>query len=233
MNPTTTALLAAVSCAGLVILAIAAWYYLYRRPRDRKAPHRLGREMNLQLLNESGEKEPAWYGGRRRDHDFALTYANLRYGNYGPARSRTVEEVVLSLRLAVALNVAREQDIIAYFHHGRSYRPGELPEDFADGFDRRNTGRLSEESRQALLHFAQNFGGLRLRDRATAPPDLFAAQALPAAQVVLVHDRPGYKQTPQQVTILLDALLDVACILEKDQAFADRPSASVENADSA
>jgi len=224
-------MLAAVGLAGLVILAIAAWYLLYRRPRDRNAPHRLGREMGLQQLNEGGE-EPVWYGGRCGDHDFALTYANLRYGNYGRARSRTVEEVVLSLRLAVALNVDREHDIIAYFHHGRPYKPGELPEDFAAGFDRRHTERLSEASRQALLQFAQHYGGLRLRDRATAPPDLFAAEALPGAQVVLVHDRPGYKQTPQQVAILLDALLDVACILEKDQALADRPSANVENADS-
>lgn len=218
MNIPYPALTVIVVFIALVIAAIAGWYYLYRRPRDEKAPHRLGQEMSLQQLNEGSRKVPVWYGGRREDHDFAVTYANLRYGNYGHRRQRTVQEVVLSLRLAVALNVAGPQDIVAYFQHGRPYEPGELPEDFEHAFDRRNTDRLSQESRDALLHFTQNYGSLRLRDRATAPTDLFAAEALPDAQVVLVHARPGYKQTPQQVEALLDALLVVAKQLEEDLA---------------
>lgn len=212
------ALLVAAVFVALVILAIAAWYFLYRRPRDQSAPHRLGQELGLQQLNESQGKIPAWYGGRYKDHDFGVTHANLRYGNYGPRASRTVEQVRLSLRLAVALNVAEPQDIIAYFRHGRPYEPGEEPEDFEAAFDRRNTGRLSAESRDALLHFTQNYGGLRLRDRATAPADLFADEALPDARVVLVHDRPGYKQTADQVYELLDALLEVAKPLEAEFA---------------
>lgn len=212
------AFLVAAVFVGLVILLLIGWYYLYRKPRDQGAPHRLGQEMGLQQINEGRGKVPAWYGGRHKDHDIGVTYANLRYGNYGPRSSRTVEEVRLSLRLAIALNVARPQDIIAYFHHGRPFEPGEEPQNFEAAFDRRNTDRLSTESRDALLHFTQNYGGLRLRDRAGAPADLFAAGALPDAQVVLVHDRPGYKQTPAQITELLDALLAVAEPLEKDFA---------------
>ena len=215
--PYNAVLVAAVFVA-LVILAILGWYYLYRKPRDQGAPHRLGQELGLQQLNEGRGKVPSWYGGRYGDHDIGVTFANLRYGNYGPRASRTVQEVRLSLRLAIALNVAEPQDIVAYFNHGRSYEPGKEPEDFEAAFDRRNTDRLSPESRGALLHFTQNYGGLRLRDRATAPADLFAAEALPDAQVVLVHDRPGYKQTAPQIYELLDALLEVAKPLEKDFA---------------
>lgn len=221
MDSTALALLIAVSCAGLVVLAAAAWYYFYRRPRDQNAPHRLGREMGLAQLNEGSREIPVWYGGRYQDHEIALTYANLRYGSYGMVHARTVEEVILSLRLAVALNVSAPQDIVAYFHHGRRHVPGQVPEDFADAFDRRSTDRLSQESRDALLRFAQNYGSLRLRDRAGAPPDLFTAEALPAAQVVLVHDRPGYKQTAEQVYELLGALIELARTLEADAALND------------
>ncbi len=204
----------------LSILAVAAWYYLYRMPRDQNAPHRLGEEMGLEQLNEGSRRVPVWYGSRFHDHDFAMTYANLRYGNYGPKPQRTVEDVKLSLRLALALNVDEPQDIVAYFQHGRDHEPGVLPEDFEEAFDRRNTDRLSQASRDALLAFTQNHGSLRLRDRATGPAALFVPEALPAAQVVLVHDRPGYKQTPQQVDSLLEAMLQVAQQLESDPALA-------------
>lgn len=206
---------------GGTAVAAAAWYYLYRRPRDQNAPHRLGREMGLQQLNRGSSRVPVWFGGRYGGHDFGLTYANLRYGGYGKRPEKKIEDVVLSLRLAVALNAAQAQDIVAYFQHGRPYEPGILPEDFEAAFDRRNSDRLSAASREALLHFTQNYGSLRLRDRATAPKDLFVKEALPDAQVVLVHDRPGYKQTPAQVYELLDALLQVAEPLEADFAAAN------------
>jgi len=207
--------LIALMAAGLAVLVVASWYYLYRRPRDANAPHRLGREMGLQPLNTGDRTHPVWYGGRVGDHDFALTYANLRYGSYGPRFEKKVEDVRLSLRLAIAIHAADPQDIIAYFRHDRPHEAGETPENFDAAFDRRNTERLSQESRDALLRFAQSYGGLRLRDRATAPEELFVAEALPDAQVVLVHDRPGYKQTPQQVSALLDALVETASPLEE------------------
>jgi len=222
MNSTVQAFLVAALFAALFALAFGVWYYYYRLPRDQNAPHRLGQEMGLQQLNEGSRKVPVWYAGRYEDHDFGLTYANLRYGNYGRRPARTVQEVVLSLRLTVALNVPEPQDIIAYFHHGRPYKPDLVPEGFEDAFDRRNTDRLSQESRDALLHFTQNYGSLRLRDRDTAPEALFAAEALPDAQIVLVHDRPGYKQTPEQAYALLDALLKVAKQLEEDSALNNR-----------
>ncbi|MFN2172834.1 MAG: hypothetical protein ACK2U0_19525 [Candidatus Promineifilaceae bacterium] len=214
MDQPYRAILIALLAAGLAVLVVAAWYYLCRRPRDRNAPHRLGREMGLQQLNVGSQSYPIWYGGRYGDHDFALTYANLRYGRYGPKFEKTVEKVRLSLRLAIALHADNPQDVIAYFRHDRPHEPGVTPEDFEAAFDRRNTDRLSQESRDALLHFAQSYGGLRLRDRATAPAELFIAEALPAAQVVLVHDHPGYKQTPRQIYALLDALLETAQPLE-------------------
>ena len=219
MDQPYRAILIAVLSVGVAVLAIVAWYYLYRRPRDQNAPHRLGREMGLVQLNEGSRQLPIWYGGRFKDHDFGLTYANLRYGSYGRKAAKTVDEVRLSLRLAIALHVHAPQDIVAYFHHGRPYEPGAEPPDFEAAFDRRNSDRLSQESRAALLHFAQNYGSLRLRDRATAPKDLFVAEALPQAQVVLVHDRPGHKQTPEQINTLLDGLLEVAQQLEADPAF--------------
>ncbi len=217
------ALVLAGSVAAL-ILGLAGWYYFYRRPRDERAPHRLGREMGLGQLNEGGRQTPVWYGGRLADHEFALTYANLRYGRYGRRPARTVEDVILSLRLALAVDVPAGQDIVAYFQHGREFAPGETPPDFDFAFDRRHTDRLSEESRQALLAFTQNFGSLRLRDRAGAPPALFVPEALPEAHVVLVHDRPGHKQTPAEVGALLDALQHVAGVLEADPAFAAQES---------
>lgn len=219
MNSNTLALLLTAAICILIVLAWVAWYYFYRKPRDQNAPHRLGKEMGLRQLNEGSRDTPVWYAGRYADHDFGLTYANLRYGSYGPKHARTVEEVILSLRVAVALNVAEAQDIIAYFHHGRPYEPGLKPEDFEDAFDRRNTDRLNQQSRDALLYFTQNYGSLRLRDRATAPAALFADEALAGAQVVLVHDRRGYKQSPEQVYVLLDALVEVAKHLEADPAF--------------
>ena len=214
-------ILIALLTVSVTALAVAAWYYLYRRPRDQNAPHRLCQEMGLQQLNQGSSRVPVWYGGRYDDHDFGLTYANLRYGGYGKRPEKKVEDVILSLRLAVALETAEAQDIIAYFHHGRPYEPGIEPADFEAAFDRRNTDRLSPASRNALLHFTQHYGSLRLRDRATAPKDLFVKEALPDARVVLVHDRPGYKQTAEQIYELLDALLRVAKPLEADFASKD------------
>jgi hypothetical protein len=218
MDQPLRVILIALLVVGVTVLAVAAWYYLYRRPRDQNAPHRLGREMGLQQLNDGSGRVPIWYGGRYGGHDFCLTYTNLRYGGYGKRPEKKIEDVVLSLRLAVALDAVEAQDIVAYFQHGRPFEPGVQPEDFEAAFDRRNTDRLSPASRDALLLFTQNHGSLRLRDRATAPKDLFVKEALPDAQVVLVHDRPGYKQTPAQVYELLDALLQVAEPLEADFA---------------
>jgi hypothetical protein len=216
MDQPYRALLIALLAAGLAVLVVLAWYYLYRRPRDQNAPHRQGREMGLQQLNEGDSRHPIWYGGTYRNRDFGLTYANLRYGSYGPKFEKKVEEVRLSLRLAIPLTANSPQDIIAYFRHDRPHEPGKVPENFEAAFDRRNTDRLSRASRDTLLQFAQTHGGLRLRDRATAPKELFVAEALPDAQVVLVHDRPGYKQTPQQIYALLDALLETAGPIEND-----------------
>jgi hypothetical protein len=216
MDQPYRAILIALLAAGLAVLAVAAWYYLYRRPRDRSAPHRLGREMGLRQLNAGDGKQPVWYGGRIGDHEFGLTFANLRYGSYGPRFEKKVEDVRLSLRLAIALHAAAPQDIVAYFRHDRPHEPGTTPENFESAFDRRNSDRLSQASRDALLRFAQNYGGLRLRDRATAPKELFVKEALSDAQVVLVHDRPGFKQSPQQVNALLEALLETARPIEND-----------------
>ena len=218
MSFNTATVLVLGLAAALLALGLYFYLYRYRLPRDRSAPHRLGQEMGLDLLAAGDRRNPAWYGGRYKDHEIAQTYVNLRYGNYGPRRALSVEDVVLSLRLAVALNVDSAPDIVAYFRHGRPFQPGVEPEDFEHAFDRRNTEWLSQEARDALLAFAQTYGSLRLRPRQGGPQGLLADEALPDAQMVLVHDRPGYQQTPEEVRALYDALLDVAAVLEDSAA---------------
>lgn len=213
-------LLVAAAAVIVAMLLVGGWYLLLRRPRDRAAPQRLGQAMDLVKLNEPGDGETVWFGGERDGRAFALTHVNLRYGSYGRRRpALSVEDVILSLELAVALETPGPSDIIAYFHHGRPFRPGEEPPDFEYAFDRRNTERLSQASRDALLSFVQSYGSLRLRDRAGAPAGLFPEKVLSGAQVVLVHARPGHEQAVPEVETLLDALLELAAQLESDPAF--------------
>lgn len=207
-------ILITVVISAVIAGAIAYWVYKVRIPRDLNVPHRLGEAMGLEQLNEGSRHEPTWYGGRFQDHDFAFTYVNLQYSSYAGAHERTFDDVILSLRLAIEVKVPKPQEIIAYFHHGRRHEPGLFPESFEAGFDHANTDKLSPAAKNALLFFAQNHGSLRLRDRASAPQSLFAANALPDSRVVLVHDRPGHKQSPDEINQILEALLLVSQVLE-------------------
>lgn len=226
MNGPAFSLLVAAGAIALAILLVSGWYVLLRRPRDRQAPHRLGSLLGWRQLNEPAESETIWYGGSFAGHQAAATYVNLRYGSYRRRPALAVEDVILSLRLALAVNVAAPQDVVAYFHHGRPFRPGEEPPDFEYAFDRRNTDRLTPQSRRTLLRFAQQFGSLRLRDRATAPAGLFPETVLANEQVVLVHDRPGHEQEREEIEELLRALLAVAERLEADLGSAGQDSPS-------
>jgi len=218
LRQVTTALFWSAGCIGLPLFAVAGlvWTLVDNR-RSRQAGRKLADELGLRALTPSDNPLQVWYGGEHNGRSFALkpvVFASRAYDGY---RHRTGMRAHFYLRIVMAVNLPRPLAVIAE----RTHDDQDAATTFTEAFPRLENGeKLNGRSQQALLHFVQNGDrNLRLLDRAAAPAALLAADALPQAAVILIHDQPKVTAvTPAHLQTLLDHLSAVAAVLEAARA---------------
>jgi len=197
--------LVCMSCCALSVPPFAlAFVYLVRIPGVRDRTQQLGEALGFEP--GPAARRARWWVGTHRGHPAALAPVALQIG-----RAQLHHRTIFGLRLVVIPSCEPLEAVVF-----RSVTAKARTETFEGAFQRiGEVDTLPEAVKEAMLAYVQQHdGGLRIRNRADAPPQLLGPVLFRDAQVVVAAEFTRSICDVASVRARLDAMVRIAEALE-------------------